>query len=189
MNHIAIETTDIDRVPEILTAAGVPFRQNVSVPKGSMDSGSGTNSTNNSRKIVKQFFLRDPDGYYLEICDCAVLTKYCLGDINEVAGDVWAGRSNRALWSRHRQLVSTESRPTSANFDEVGRVVASEHVEGLIPRPSEPRASLHGQAQIGRPDTSDRQRLRRDAVSGTCPRPGSGVRRQGSAPHAGSVRI
>jgi len=86
VNHIAIETTDIDRVPEILTAAGVPFRQNVSVPKGSMDSGSGTNSTNNSRKIVKQFFLRDPDGYYLEICDCAVLTKYCLGDINEVAG-------------------------------------------------------------------------------------------------------
>lgn len=84
MNHIAIETTDIDRVPEILTAAGVPFRQNVSVPKGTMQSGAGTNSSNNSNKIVRQFFLRDPDGYYLEICDCAVLTKYCLGDIQDL---------------------------------------------------------------------------------------------------------
>jgi len=86
VNHIAIETTDIDRVPEILTAAGVPFRQNVSVPKGTMQSGAGTNSSNNSNKIVRQFFLRDPDGYYLEICDCAVLTKYCLGDIQDLAG-------------------------------------------------------------------------------------------------------
>jgi len=86
VNHISIEVTDISRVPEILTASGVPFRQNVSVPKGKMESGPGTNSSNSSAKIVRQYFLRDPDGYYVEICDCDVLTKYTLGDIHDVVG-------------------------------------------------------------------------------------------------------
>jgi Ca2+-binding EF-hand superfamily protein/catechol 2,3-dioxygenase-like lactoylglutathione lyase family enzyme len=86
VGHISIETYEIDRVPEILRKLGVPFRQNVSVPKGKMSQGSGTNASNVSSNIVKQFFLRDPDGYYLEICNCDVLSKYCLGDVEELAG-------------------------------------------------------------------------------------------------------
>lgn len=86
VGHISIETYDIDKVPGILQAAGVPFRQNVSVPKGGQTSGSGTNDSNTSTNIVKQFFLRDPDGYYIEVCNCDVLTKYCLGNIREIAG-------------------------------------------------------------------------------------------------------
>ena len=27
---------------------------------------------------VVQYFLRDPDGYYVEICNCDILTKFCL---------------------------------------------------------------------------------------------------------------
>ena len=46
-----------------------PYETNVSVPKAD---GNG--------EIVTQFFLRDPDGYYIEICNCDVLTKFCLGD-------------------------------------------------------------------------------------------------------------
>jgi len=86
VGHISIETYEIDRVPEILEKMGVPFRQNVSVPKGKMAQGSGTNASNNSSSIVKQYFLRDPDGYYLEICNCDILTKYCLGDKKDLAG-------------------------------------------------------------------------------------------------------
>lgn len=86
VGHISIETYDIDRVPKILEKLGVPFRQNVSVPKGKMAQGSGTNASSTSSNIVKQYFLRDPDGYYLEICNCDVLTQYCLGDIKELAG-------------------------------------------------------------------------------------------------------
>ena len=26
---------------------------------------------------VTQFFFRDPDGYYIELCNCDVLTKFC----------------------------------------------------------------------------------------------------------------
>ena len=45
----------------------VPFETNVSVPKGDYDNG-----------IVTQFFFRDPDGYYIELCNCDILTKFCL---------------------------------------------------------------------------------------------------------------
>ena len=31
---------------------------------------------------VVQYFLRDPDGYYVEICNCDILTKFCLSQEN-----------------------------------------------------------------------------------------------------------
>ena len=86
VGHISLETHNIDRVPAILEAKGVSYRQNVSVPKGVMAKGSGTNDSSDSGAIVKQYFLRDPDGYYLEICNCDVLTQYCLGKKDSLAG-------------------------------------------------------------------------------------------------------
>ena len=46
----------------------IPFETNVSVPKGDESEG-----------IVTQFFMRDPDGYYIELCNCDILTDFCLG--------------------------------------------------------------------------------------------------------------
>ncbi len=48
-----------------------------------------TNANNNmnSDKIVTQYFIRDPDGYYLEICNCdETLTKYCFGEKDTLPG-------------------------------------------------------------------------------------------------------
>ena len=47
---------------------GITFRQNVSVPTAKEDG------------IVTQYFLTDPDGYYVELCNCDILTKFCLGE-------------------------------------------------------------------------------------------------------------
>ena len=85
VGHISIETFEIEKVPAILRELKVPFRQNVSVPKSS-DAGKGTNTGNKNKSIVVQYFIRDPDGYYLEICNCDVLTSYCLGEKSELAG-------------------------------------------------------------------------------------------------------
>lgn len=79
VGHISIETFGIDKIPGMLRKMGIPFRQNVSVPKGTEGSAQGTNSSKNNKKIVRQYFFRDPDGYYVEVCNCDVLTKYCLG--------------------------------------------------------------------------------------------------------------
>jgi len=102
VGHIALETYNIDRVPEILKAKGIHFRQNVSVPKGMMAQGKGTNDSNNSSNIVKQYFIRDPDGYYLEVCNCDVLTDYCLGKKEDLAG---YGEDVKPLSMREASLV------------------------------------------------------------------------------------
>lgn len=70
----------------MLKRMGIPFRQNVSVPKGEDGGGEGTNENNESDKIVRQYFFRDPDGYYMEVCNCQQLTSYCLGDETELVG-------------------------------------------------------------------------------------------------------
>ncbi|PXF46244.1 hypothetical protein BWQ96_03900 [Gracilariopsis chorda] len=86
VGHISIETLEIEKEPEILRRMQVPFQQNVSVPNA-VDAGQGTNESNTSDKIVKQYFIRDPDGYYIEICNCHILTAYCLGpDKNDPKG-------------------------------------------------------------------------------------------------------
>ena len=79
VGHISIETSNIDYVPGMLRKMNIPFRQNVSVPKGP-DAGKGTNSDKSNSKIVRQYFFCDPDGYYLEVCNCDVFTKFCLGE-------------------------------------------------------------------------------------------------------------
>lgn len=86
VNHISIETEDIDKIPALLRQLGVPFEQNVSVPKGKDGGCLGTNTSNSSEKIVEQYFIRDPDGYYIEICNCDVLTDYCLSDASKLNG-------------------------------------------------------------------------------------------------------
>lgn len=86
VGHISIETEDIDKVPEILQRMGIKYRQNVSVPKGVMKTGATTNDDKSSNMIIKQYFFTDPDGYWIEICNCDILTEYCLGDREELAG-------------------------------------------------------------------------------------------------------
>lgn len=84
VGHISIDVKDIGKVPSALRKLRVPFRQNVSVPKGKDSGKKGTNSEKDSEGIVRQYFIRDPDGYYVEICNCQVLTKYCLGEKKEL---------------------------------------------------------------------------------------------------------
>ena len=69
VSHISIETRDIREVLRRLKEMDIPFETNVSVPKA-----------NETEGVVTQFFLRDPDGYYIEICNCYILTEFCLGN-------------------------------------------------------------------------------------------------------------
>ncbi|PXF43538.1 hypothetical protein BWQ96_06715 [Gracilariopsis chorda] len=73
IGHIRIETLEIKKVPEILQRMQVSFQQNVSVPKAA-DAGQGKKESNTSDNKVEQYFIRDPDRYYIEICNCDILT-------------------------------------------------------------------------------------------------------------------
>jgi len=68
VGHISVETDDIEGVLEKLNEMKVPFSRNVSVPDAT------------ESKPITQYFIRDPDGYYIELCNCDILTKFCLGE-------------------------------------------------------------------------------------------------------------
>lgn len=117
VGHISLDAVNIGGVLEKLQKMKVPFRKNTSVPAGKDAGSMNTNENNDmmSSTIVTQvrrgmklmlnimsitlliilyrihyniqFFIRDPDGYYLEVCNCdETLTKYCLGEKEDLAG-------------------------------------------------------------------------------------------------------
>lgn len=71
VGHIAMEVENIDAVEAALNHLEYPYQQNVTVPKVAVKAGEGTNDTTDMKKVLKQFFLRDPDGYYIEVCNCS----------------------------------------------------------------------------------------------------------------------
>jgi len=66
VSHIAITVSDMAALKQKFVQMGVTHRKNVSVPNPA-DADTG---------IVEQFFVRDPDGYYLEFCNCQLLESY-----------------------------------------------------------------------------------------------------------------
>jgi len=83
--HISIETTDVKSVRSRLTDMKAKYphlywRQNVSVPtaEASKEARFESDHTSDDGKII-QFFVEDPDGNWLEFCNCDELTESCLG--------------------------------------------------------------------------------------------------------------
>ena len=78
VSHIALETEHPEKVLEKLLEFEVPFRQNISVPDPKKARDNLVEAFENSEGKITQYFVRDPDGYYLELCNCDVLTAFCL---------------------------------------------------------------------------------------------------------------
>eukprot|EP00438_Fugacium_kawagutii_P006231 Skav208380 [mRNA] locus=scaffold3508:67686:68927:+ [translate_table: standard] len=78
VSHIALETDYPEKVLEKLLEFDVPFRQNISVPDPKKARENLVEAFENSEGKITQYFVRDPDGYYLELCNCDILTAFCL---------------------------------------------------------------------------------------------------------------
>jgi catechol 2,3-dioxygenase-like lactoylglutathione lyase family enzyme len=79
VGHISFESENILLVLEKLKILNIPFKQNISVPDPEKSSKSIFEGTSTKQTDVVQFFVTDPDGYYIEICNCDILTDFCLG--------------------------------------------------------------------------------------------------------------
>lgn len=84
--HISIETSDVKSVGPRLNKMkkkypDLSWRQNVSVPtaEASREAVFESDHTNDDGKLI-QFFVEDPDGYWMEFCNCDELTDFCLGE-------------------------------------------------------------------------------------------------------------
>ncbi|KAI0557214.1 Dihydroxybiphenyl dioxygenase [Gracilaria domingensis] len=142
VGHISIETFDIDKVPTVLRELGVPFRQNVSVP--STVGAHETNTSNTNNKTVRQYFIRDPDGYYIEICNCDVLTSFCLGGKEDLVGyeegvraltaenaarvisfmHKWTGKGQQS--HQYRESLVEEARGTDGSIEAYAKLLGYE---------------------------------------------------------------
>ena len=78
VSHIALDTNEPHKVLEKLLEYEVPFRQNIPVPDPQKARENLVEAFKNSDGKITQYFVRDPDGYYLELCNCDVLTAFCL---------------------------------------------------------------------------------------------------------------
>eukprot|EP00095_Tigriopus_kingsejongensis_P008231 maker-scaffold591_size129331-snap-gene-0.20 protein:Tk08231 transcript:maker-scaffold591_size129331-snap-gene-0.20-mRNA-1 annotation:"lactoylglutathione lyase" len=65
VSHVAIEVDKMDELRTRLAKLGTQSRKNISVPNPEEDN-----------RAVDQAFVRDPDGYYIEFCNCAGLDEY-----------------------------------------------------------------------------------------------------------------
>jgi catechol 2,3-dioxygenase-like lactoylglutathione lyase family enzyme len=86
VGHMALDTDYPERVLQKLIQMNVPFRQNVSVPDPKKARANQEENFDSADGKVTQYFIRDPDGYYIEICNCEVLTKFCLFNEEDVVG-------------------------------------------------------------------------------------------------------
>ena len=80
VGHISFEAFDIEEVLRKLREYNIGYRRNLAITH--------PQSNESTKKIgIIQYFITDPDGYFIEICNCEVLTDFCLNrkiDINDV---------------------------------------------------------------------------------------------------------
>ena len=79
VGHISLDTPNVALVYQRLRAMNVEFRQNISVPDAKKSRNNRFEGPENKQSSdVIQYFVTDPDGYYIEICNCDILTEFCL---------------------------------------------------------------------------------------------------------------
>eukprot|EP00929_Paragymnodinium_shiwhaense_P112475 TRINITY_DN80731_c0_g1_i1.p1 TRINITY_DN80731_c0_g1~~TRINITY_DN80731_c0_g1_i1.p1 ORF type:complete len:252 (-),score=34.64 TRINITY_DN80731_c0_g1_i1:594-1349(-) len=87
VSHLAIEVKDCEQVLKRMRQLKtdvfheLTWRQNISVPTPAASRAAKFETDHKSSAgKVTQFFLEDPDGYWLELCNCDVLTDFCFGN-------------------------------------------------------------------------------------------------------------
>ena len=112
VNHISFETHNIDQVLCKLRQFNIRYRQNLAITKSKTD----VNVGKRQKPGIIQYFITDPDGYYLEICNCDVLTDFCLNwkedspDLDYHEGvAVWRAFDVVQAFSHWKQLAQKQS--------------------------------------------------------------------------------
>ena len=72
--HIALETSNVNEVLRKLRQLNIEVRQSLSVTNAQKSLAQRAESK--VKPTIIQYFFTDPDGYYLELCNCDVLTKF-----------------------------------------------------------------------------------------------------------------
>lgn len=71
VGHMSFEASNIEEVLRKLREFKIPYRRNLAITH--------PQPKDPTKKVgVIQYFITDPDGYFIEICNCDILTDFCL---------------------------------------------------------------------------------------------------------------
>lgn len=115
--HIAIETANVDEVVLKLHELNINTRQSFSVTDAYKPK-----SKNNSR--ITQYFFNDPDGYYLELCNCDVLTEFSFSRkqiIDDI--DYNEGIHNETIFEIVHAASHWKTRSRTHSFEELDEIL------------------------------------------------------------------
>jgi len=138
VSHIAITVSDMDELRKRLKEMNVTSRKNISVP----------NPSDEETGRVEQAFVRDPDGYYIEFCNCDNLEKYLHAKMAEeqvhklktIVGMVqkmkkWASDARKAIKQRNLEVGRVGYKVEENGLDLEGKPdVCKKKLENLTKR-------------------------------------------------------
>ena len=128
--HIAISVPDMPAMKKRLEELDTEYRVNISVPNP--DSADG---------LVTQAFVRDPDGYYIEFCDCEKLDKFIHSkateyserwDLYTTATVIKMGPKLRTLVLEARTRIGTPSPPAQRKYPSQVRLQQRQHASTAV---------------------------------------------------------
>ncbi|CAF0968096.1 unnamed protein product [Rotaria sordida] len=93
VSHIAFETLDINKLVNKLRQLNIDVRQSLLIPNINK-------SKSKNKTLIYQYFFNDPDGYYLEVCNCHIITEYALNKDKTIYNiDYHEGISNKKIFT------------------------------------------------------------------------------------------
>jgi len=132
VGHIALNVggeADMKRLMKRLDTLNVAYRENISVPNPDSDLGR-----------VKQAFVRDPDGYYIEFCSCQGLEQY-LQQQMAVNSSLWdVPRVSVAISARNlvRDWAGLAKSGVSVDKEKLDNLLARQKIYGDITQSASP---------------------------------------------------
>jgi len=132
VGHIALnigKEEDMERLIARLKTLRVAYRENVSVPNP--DSNIGR---------VKQAFVRDPDGYYLEFCSCDGLHEYLDSRMEAQSRTLDVEKINMAIYLRQflKSWATNAKQGVTVDETKLNNLLARQKVFGDITQSASP---------------------------------------------------
>jgi hypothetical protein len=137
VSHISFESDDIAGILKKLADLGIEFKKSVSVPDPAKSRANKFEDDLHTKPTsVIQYFLRDPDGYYIEICNCEVLTDFCFRKGEEAAPRLHGYAEGVALTAMlgaiHWRHAAHDPATTAARLAAYDRAVAERADEAKL---------------------------------------------------------
>jgi len=121
--HIALETLNINQIVDKLQQLNIDVRQSLNVTNAQR-------SIPGTKSYITQYFCRDPDGYYFELCNCDVLTEFAFNRNATIDNIEYnEGIHNETVFEIVHVISHWKSRSRASSFREVDQIHRANEID------------------------------------------------------------